>query len=165
MPKAKIVKGKVVPAWFLRDLKVIDPSYFVDWNQHYEYFEIKRKMHQEVKDKHTGKRAVFHDPVVATHFTLTPKAIESMKKRQYLGRMHSGTKYLNWIVSQNKIEKEKRKLVNRILLAEAMIDFHKFSGKHSVTMGGKNDQGTDKNGDTQPFKGILDRHGRPFSGG
>jgi len=163
MPKSKIVKGKVIPAWFLRDLKTIDPSYFVDWNKHYRYYEIRKKMHQEIRDKKTGKTAVFHNPVVATFFSLVPDSITNMKERKYMGRVRNGIKHLNWIISQNKIEKEKRKVINRKLLAEALIDFHKFSGKHSVNIGGKNDSGRNKTGNTQHFKGILDRFGRPIS--
>lgn len=33
-----------IPTWFERDLALIDPEYFVVYNDHYDYFEIKRKM-------------------------------------------------------------------------------------------------------------------------
>jgi len=161
MPKPKIVKGKVIPAWFLKELKIIDPTYFVDWNKHYGYYEIKKKMHKEVTDKTTGKTAVFNDPVVATYFNLVPDSLNNMRERKYIGRIHSGVKYLNWIISQNKIERRKKKLINRKLLAEALIDFHKFSGKHSVNIGGKNDRGRNKIINPQHFKRILDGYGGP----
>ena len=36
----------IAPEWFLRELKIIDDTYFPAWNEKAGYWEIKKQMHE-----------------------------------------------------------------------------------------------------------------------
>ena len=99
----------IVPNWFSRELKIIDPLYFVEWNTHYEYWEIKRKMTERYVDVRKGIAIKFVNPTVGVFRYLNDTALNNLRERKYLSRRYPGTKYVDWLLSQAKDAKEKKR--------------------------------------------------------
>ena len=118
---------------FKRDLKVLDPSYFVRYNNEYQYYEIKKKMDVKRTDKDKGIKVRIKDPTVAVFHHLNDSAIQNMQERKFLGRKYDGEKYLNWIKSRNKESRAKKKQIAREMVAEGFMEEHKFQRKKSFS--------------------------------
>lgn len=168
-----------IPDFFLRGLKIIDPSYFVMWNPIYAYFEIKVKLYKEMVDKETKQKVVFRNPTVAVFEHCNEAALQDMRKRKYIGRQyedgyHQGdtnysSGYIKDLLKRNKELKAKRVRENRKFMAEVLMDFEKFSesqsfsaGPKKVATGANNDGSRNKNTNPQYYQGVLDRHGKPI---
>ncbi len=123
----------VVPRCFKRDLRVLDPSYFVRYNSEYQYYEIKRKMSVNRTDKDNGLRVKIKDPTVAVFHHLNDSAIQNMQERKFLGRKYDGEKYLKWIKNRNKESRAKKKQIAREMVAEGFMEEHKFQRKKSFS--------------------------------
>lgn len=118
---------------FKRDLKVLDPSYFVRYNSEYQYYEIKRKMDVKRTDKDNGIKVRIKDPTVAVFHHLNDSAIQNMQKRKFLGRKYDGEKYLKWIKNRNKEASTKKKQIAREMVAEGFMEEYKFQRKKSFS--------------------------------
>lgn len=123
----------VVNKSFKRDLKALDPSYFVRYNHEYQYYEIKKKMSINRTDKDNGVRVRIKDPTVATFRHLNDSAIQNMQKRKFYGRKYEGEKYLQWIARRNKEARAKGKTLAREMVAEGFMEEYKFQRKKSVS--------------------------------
>lgn len=118
---------------FKRDLKVLDPSYFVKYNDEYRYYEIKRKMDVKRTDKENGIKVKIKDPTVAIFHHLNDSAIQNMQKRKFLGRQYDGDKYLQWIKNRNKEARVKRKIVAQEMQVEGHMRRHNWGKKKIYT--------------------------------
>jgi hypothetical protein len=118
---------------FKRDLKVLDPSYFVRYNSEFQYYEIKKKMDVKRTDKDNGIKVRIKDPTVATFRHLNDSAIQNMNKRKYLGRKYEGDKYLEWIKNTNKEARAKGKTLAREMVAEGFMEEYKHQRKKTVS--------------------------------
>lgn len=76
----------LIPEWFAKELAIVDDAYYVFPNENYQYFEIKRRMDIDRKDKENGKRVRIKDPTVAVFKSLNDDALLSIRKRKYIGR-------------------------------------------------------------------------------
>lgn len=123
----------VVNKCFKRDLKVLDPSYFVRYNDEYQYYEIKKKMSVKRTDKENGIRVRIKDPTVAIFHHLNDSAIQNMNKRKFLGRKYDGEKYLKWIKDRNKESKAKGKALAREMVAEGFMEEYKHQRKKTFS--------------------------------
>ena len=118
---------------FKRDLRVLDPNYFVRYNSEYQYYEIKKKMDVLRTDKDNGVRVKIKDPTVAVFHHLNDSAIQNMKERKFLGRKYEGEKYIQWIARRNKESRAKKKQIAREMVAEGFMEEYKFQRKKSVS--------------------------------
>lgn len=119
------------PKWFLDELEIIDPTYFVVRNEDYQYYEIKRKMDIDRKDKDNGKRVRIHNPTVAVFHTLNDEALLSIRRRKYIGLQYKqdSMAYLKDIQKQNKEAREKAKQIAREQMAEGYMRIYNLGRK------------------------------------
>ena len=134
------------PAGFLKQLDCIDPTYFVYFNEEYGYWEIKKKMDFDRKiDEDAARnrqiRARAKDPTVGVFFRLNDDALLDLRKRKYLGLKHHRANreddYLNWIISQNREAKAKKRQMALEMMAEGMMKMHRMETSHTVVYGSK----------------------------
>lgn len=124
------------PNWFLRQLEIIDKSYFLEWNDLYAYWEVKKKMDICRTDKITGKITQIKDPTVAVFTRLNDQALLSMRRRKYNalryvpGDMGS---YLEAIKRANRIAQKKIKDIALERMAEGFMKMYEVGRKQMFT--------------------------------
>ena len=70
------------PKWFLKDLEIIDPTYFPFWNEKMGYWEMKKKMDiHYIKGRHD-----YHvvDPTIGVFKELNNNALDNIRYRKQL---------------------------------------------------------------------------------
>ena len=130
-----------IPQWFLKELLVIDRTYFVKWNKHWEYYTIHKRMNINRIDQETGICVNIKNPIVATFKHLNHTALDNLRKRKRLGekfnaKPHDPYAYLKFIVKQNKESKEKAKALAREMIAKGFMKIHKLETSKMFDMGG-----------------------------
>jgi len=118
------------PRWFEQELKIIDDTYFVVFNQKYEYYEIKKEMNV-VKDG----RLVVVRPTLAVFRRLNDRALNNLRERKYIGRKFAGDsmKYLNYLNSLNVEAKKKKQQFALETMTEGYMRIHNLGRKTIFT--------------------------------
>lgn len=121
---------KPIPRWFERELKLLDPKYFVVYNDHYDYFEIKHT----VRMIRHGKELI-SKPNLATFKVLNDAAMTNLRYRKHLGLKFQGDtdKYLNWIRSMNKESKAKSRQLGLEMMTEGYMRIYNLGRKTYFT--------------------------------
>lgn len=119
------------PKWFVDELQIIDPTYFVVANEDYQYYEIKKKMDIDRVDKENGKHVRVHNPTVAVFHTLNDDALLSIRRRKYIGLQYrqDTMAYLKDIQKQNREAKAKAKQIAREMMAEGYMRIYNLGRK------------------------------------
>jgi hypothetical protein len=99
----------IAPKWFLRDLEIIDKSYFPAWNEKTGYWEIKKKMHEYYMTK--GLIAEVKDPTIGVFRELNNNALDNIRQRKKLSIQYPGASYFKWIVDRAKESKAKKNVL------------------------------------------------------
>lgn len=122
-----------VPTWFTKDLELIDPTYFVFPNEEYQYFEIRKRMDIDRKDKINKKSVHIKDPTVAVFKSLNDDALISLRRRKYIGLKYKQDTlgYLRDIKRQNKEAQQKAIEIAREQMTEGFMRI--FSTKQYYT--------------------------------
>ena len=126
----------IPPKWFLRELKIIDPKYFVAYNRRYDYFEIRWKVHfyKEVKGKYVEHRS---QPTLATFRHLNDAALTNLRERKKLGeqfeRKHDSNKYLQWIQELNREAKAKKQELALETITEGFMRIYNVGRRKMFT--------------------------------
>lgn len=112
-----------IPEWFKRDLKNLDPTYFIAYNDHYNYFEIKKRFHYYVKDSWGRIEERLETPNLATFKHLNEDAMTNLRKRKRMGEKFEGdtAKYIRYIQSLHRESKKKARQLRLEMMAEAFI--------------------------------------------
>lgn len=75
-----------IPQWFLKELLLIDSTYFVKWDTHFNsYYSVHKRMNINRLDKDTGVIINIKNPVVATFKHLNHSALDNLRKRKRIG--------------------------------------------------------------------------------
>jgi hypothetical protein len=100
----------IPPKWFLRDLEIIDKSYFPAWNEKAGYWEIKKKMHEYYMGRSRGRSFVAEvlDPTIGVFKELNNNVLDNIRQRKKLSIQYPGASYLKWIMDQAKESKAKK---------------------------------------------------------
>jgi len=123
---------RIVPKWFEKDLKIIDPDYVVVYNPEYDVFEIKSRI--AIRKGNVPKWLVFN---LAVFKQLNQAALENLRYRKHLGKKYAKKgEYLKWIKEMNAEAKAKRKQVALEMQAEGYIRIHNFGRKKYFDFGG-----------------------------
>lgn len=132
------------PEWFLKELAVIDSSYFLFFNEEYQYWEVKKRMdfNRKIGENVASNiqlRARAKNPTVAVFKRLNDDAILEMRKRKYLGlkhnRLYREDDYINWIIQQNREAKSKKKELADEMVADGAMRWFKARHSHQVDYG------------------------------
>jgi len=130
-----------IPNWFLKELEIIDSTYFVKWNNTWEYFTIHKKMNINRIDKLTGICVNIKNPIVATFKHLNHESLNNLRKRKRIGekfcKPHDPYAYLNFIVQQNKDGKEKAKQLAREMIYEGFKKIYRHLTTKQFDLGGR----------------------------
>lgn len=120
----------VIPSWFEKELKIIDPTYFVVFNKTFEYYEIKKQMNV-VKDG----RLVVTRPTLAVFRKLNERALTNLRERKFVGRKYSQDpmKYLKYLNSLNVEAKKKKRALALEMMAEGYVRIHNLGRKKIFT--------------------------------
>ena len=125
------------PSWFLKQLTIIDKTYFPVWNEHYAYWEIKKRMEIARTNGDTGHLVNIKDPTLAIFNHLNDNALLTLRRRKYNGlmyhRKYSSTAYLDHIVRANRIAKKKMKEIAHERMAEGFMKMYDMSRKKMFT--------------------------------
>lgn len=119
------------PAWFIRELACIDPSYRVAYNAMYGYYEIKKDLEIYRTDKVNGKTVRLKNPTVAVFHALNDEALASLRARKRIGlKYHTNSlAYLEDIKKQNREAKAKAKELAREQQAEGWMRAYNWGKK------------------------------------
>ncbi|MCK4829685.1 hypothetical protein KA005_78905 [bacterium] len=129
-----------ISQWFLKELLVIDPTYFVKWDKHFNsYYSVHKRMNINRIDKDTGICINIKNPVVATFKHLNHSALDNLRKRKQMGakfcKPHDPLAYLKFIVKQNQEGKRKAKQLAREMVTEGFMKIHKLQTSKQFDMG------------------------------
>lgn len=132
---------KPIPEWFKKDLKMVDENYFVVYNQFYDYFEIKRRIHIHYFKERTKKWAeVNHLATVGVFKVLNTTAIDSLLKRKKIGLKfnykENPKKYWDWVAKQEKEARQKAKDMAIDHMTEGVIRIENIGKSQLYDMGG-----------------------------
>jgi hypothetical protein len=111
----------IIPAWFEKELKMIDHLYFPEWNAQYEYWEIKRKMTEHFTSAKHGIAIKFHNPTVGVYTHLNDATLENLRERKWLSRRYPGQSYVTWLINQAKDAKDKKEQLAVEMATEGMM--------------------------------------------
>jgi hypothetical protein len=107
------------PKWFLRDLEIIDKSYFPAWNEKAGYWEIKKKMHEYYMNNRFV--AEVKDPTIGVFKELNNNALDNIRQRKKLSILYPGRSYFKWIMDQAKESKAKKSALAVEMATEGMM--------------------------------------------
>lgn len=88
------------PTWFLKDLEIIDKSFFPVWNEKAGYWEIKKKMHEYFTYKQLFVE--IEDPTIGVYKELSNSALDNLRWRKKLSVQYPGDSFFKWIMDQAK---------------------------------------------------------------
>ena len=119
------------PEWFIRELKLIDPLYFVWWNDEYEYWEIKVKKEfvRRADSLSTPTMQVIvraKNPTIDVVHSLDQRCLHNLRRRKFLDDQDARADpdrdpYLDRLIDRNKEAKRKKILLGREMVAEGLI--------------------------------------------
>jgi hypothetical protein len=109
----------IAPKWFIKDLEVVDKSYFPAWNEKMGYWEIKKKMHEY----HLFHRffVEIKDPTIGVFKELNNNALDNIRMRRRLSLKYPGKSYYKWILDQAKESREKKSQLAVEMATEGMM--------------------------------------------
>ena len=90
-----------VPEWFKRDLKIIDPTYYVFENYNYNYYEIRKNFHWF---NGTDRTEHWASPSLANFKLLNNAALDSLRERKQKGRQFERKYYQDKVLQEIKRE-------------------------------------------------------------
>ncbi len=76
----------LTPGWFLKELKIIDPTYYVRFNESNGFFEIVKDVSVSVKMKDGGTAHIYGPRIVDAFLELTSAALDNLRRRKAFGR-------------------------------------------------------------------------------
>ena len=118
------------PRWFLRELEIIDSTYYVVFNKRCRYYEIKKQMNV-VKDR----RLVVVRPTLAVFPRLNDRALNNLRERKYIGRKYARDPklYLKYINKLNEEAKKKKEDLAIEMMAEGYMKIHNLDRRTIFT--------------------------------
>jgi len=120
----------IVPDWFVRELKVLDDSYFVEYDSKYGYYVIKKKLNK-LERGYINEVEIW----LATFPRLNDRAMANLRYRKWMGRKFEGDmkKYIRYLKGLNKEAKQKAKELGYEMMAEGLMKIHNFGRKSYFT--------------------------------
>lgn len=116
--------------WFIRELEIIDNTYFVVFNKRYEYYEIKKQMNVV----RNGDLVVVR-PTLAVFRKLNDRALDNLRERKHMGLKYGGDsmKYLKYLNRLNKEAKKKKRGLALEMMAEGYVRIHNLDRRKIFT--------------------------------
>ena len=116
-----------IPKWFLRDLEIIDPTYYLEWSWHSFGWYIRRRFQ-------IMKKGVFvNNPRIGFYRQWEPdgRILEDLRFRKQEGlRLNldrNPNKYLKEIVGRNKEAKRKAREANFEFMTDGLMFGHRLA--------------------------------------
>ena len=131
----------IIPAWFKKELAIIDPRYYPVWNLAWEYWEIKCRLdfsrsieNPTVIKKDEIIKLSIRNPTVAVFQNLNDDALFQLRKRKHIGlkfhRAYDGTKaYIEDVLRRNREAKSKKRELAAELVAEGYMKIYDLEHK------------------------------------
>lgn len=122
----------IAPAWFLRDLEIIDKSYFPAWNEKLGLWEIKKKMHEYHLFK--GFFMEIKDPTIGVFKELNNNALDNIRERRRLSVLYPGDKYFKWVLAQAQQSRQKKNQLAVEMATEGIMKIVNFGKSKQFDM-------------------------------
>ena len=123
-----------VPEWFKKELKIIDPTYYVFPNEKYNYYEIRKDFHWYNGNEGTEHRA---SPSLANFKLLNNAALDSLRERKRRGlqfeRKYYKDKVLREIERENREIREKNKEEALEMMTEGFMKIDQLERRRMFT--------------------------------
>jgi len=132
----------LIPLWFKRKLKDIDPRAEIEWDNHYHYFNIFIPVGISSYSREAGR--VIHRKVrllKGCYPELNDAAMQDLEQRHWIAQRYNakGDKdaYMKKIASDNNTARKKQKEYAMDILNQASKEFGKIArDRKSIVMGG-----------------------------
>lgn len=128
-----------IPTWFERELKFIDPDYYVFHNPIYGYYEIKKRIEvsRKVDDNGMMKRLRMNNPTLAVFERLNDEALNRLRKRKIEGLKYRGNMmaYMDDIVRQNQEAREKKRQLAAEMVTKGLMKIYNWGKTRQYDMG------------------------------
>lgn len=125
------------PAWFLRELKTVDPTYYVRTKEDTQVYEIVKDADILVESPMRGAFRITGPKVVDVFRYLNDEALTHLRHRKYLGRrmniLESPQKEFSFLMAQEKAAKQKEMNIAYDMMTEGFQEGYKIERKHSVS--------------------------------
>jgi len=123
---------KSIPAWFKRELKIIDPEFYVVYDEEGDVFDVHKKCILG-----TGKNKYVEDCVVA-YFTIpNSAALDSMRRRKQLGIEldveRNPERHRKWLFYQQMKTKKAKEEEAIEQITEGLMEIDKYAKRKKVT--------------------------------
>lgn len=113
-----------VPKWWADELALIDPTYFLVYNQEYDYFTVTKKV-RYLYEQNGEYGKVERDIPLATFRNLNDAALNNLRERKAVGRKFeresNPTAYLDWIKGEGREARKKARELALEMQAEGLI--------------------------------------------
>jgi len=125
---------RIVPKWFDKELRLIDPDYRAVYNPNYDCFEIKSRL--AIRRGNVPLWLVYNLAVFKPS-ELNQQALENLRHRKYLGRKDDTTaKRIKRIKDMNEEAKLKRRKIAYEMMTEGFLKIDQFHKKKYFDFGG-----------------------------
>jgi hypothetical protein len=130
---------RAIPNWFKRELRNIDPRLEIEYDQHYNFFNIYITVDLYLYDK--GKKIHIRERLLKACFRdLNEKAMSELRERHWIAQRFNargdGKAYLRQIQSNNREAKKKQKKLAADMIVEGMKKIYESGTKQTYDMGG-----------------------------
>jgi hypothetical protein len=125
------------PAWFLRELKTVDPNYYVVANEEARVYRIMMNSDVVVESPMRGAFRITGPKTVDVFQHLNADALMHLRYRKWLGRqmkiIENPQNELAFLMAQEKAAKAKEMNLAHEMMAEGLQEGYRIDRKHSVS--------------------------------
>jgi hypothetical protein len=140
------VPWKTPPEWFLKEIVMIDPTYYVVYNDEFDYYQVMKEI--RVFDVGPDGKMEKQDrtSALATFRYANDRALDDLRRRKKFSLQFNRAStedddnaYLNWIAEQNRENNAKAREYSIEMRAEGYMKMHKARTSATFNMPGGKD--------------------------
>jgi hypothetical protein len=126
-----------VPNWFKRELRTVDPNYYVVINEESQVYRIMMNSDVVVQSPFRGAYRIIGPKTVDVFRYLNDEALTKLRYRKWLGRqmkiIENPNAEWNFLQAQEKAAKAKEMDLVYDMMAEGGMEAYKIDRKHTVS--------------------------------
>lgn len=132
----------LIPTFFLRELKIIDPTYYVVYNPEIRTFDIMQDIKELVRRKDGSYTWAKTSLLLAFFKHPNDQALTELRRRKRLGinlnLIEHPRRYETWVKRINAENRAKKSIIGVEMIAEGYRRIHKHRTSKTVDYGGIN---------------------------
>ena len=143
----------LIPEFFRRAIKVIDPSYRVIYDPVLRTFDIMKDIKERVRRKDGSYEWNKTSLLLAFFNHPNDQALTELRRRKHLGihlnLIEHPNKYMEWCKRINAENRAKKSIIGVDMIAEGYKKIHQHNTSKMFDFGGIRDKSSDKNSNTE----------------